>query len=217
MAEETLAPANPALDEFERYYAEKLWEWIPPIYRHEDGLAERRTSCGRWSKSSPDKPPSRGAASTAVGQRVHSHLRRLGDPLHRRAPRHAAGRQSQSPRPPRGCGADAFLPAAKRHARRHGGAHPGHHRLGRRGRRKLQAARRARHRLDPEPEPFAGPITHTPPGGTADLHADRISDVITGRSTTSRTRPTSAGCADSRDVTTFPSSTSISTGFASLR
>jgi hypothetical protein len=27
-------------DQFERYYAEKLWETIPAIYRHEDGLAE---------------------------------------------------------------------------------------------------------------------------------------------------------------------------------
>lgn len=30
-----------AEDQFERYYAEKLWEMIPAIYRHEDGLAER--------------------------------------------------------------------------------------------------------------------------------------------------------------------------------
>ncbi len=29
-----------ARDLFERYYAEKLWETIPEIYRHEDGLAE---------------------------------------------------------------------------------------------------------------------------------------------------------------------------------
>lgn len=28
-------------DQFERYYAEKLWEWIPSLYRHEDGIAER--------------------------------------------------------------------------------------------------------------------------------------------------------------------------------
>ncbi|MEM9194914.1 MAG: hypothetical protein AAGF12_37390 [Myxococcota bacterium] len=27
-------------DGFERYYAEKIWELIPPIYRHEDGIAE---------------------------------------------------------------------------------------------------------------------------------------------------------------------------------
>lgn len=28
-------------DRFERYYAEKLWEMIPPVYRHEDGIADR--------------------------------------------------------------------------------------------------------------------------------------------------------------------------------
>ena len=29
-----------AHDGFARYYAERLWDWIPDIYRHEDGLAE---------------------------------------------------------------------------------------------------------------------------------------------------------------------------------
>jgi hypothetical protein len=29
-----------ALDRFEQYYAEKLWETIPEVYRHEDGLAQ---------------------------------------------------------------------------------------------------------------------------------------------------------------------------------
>ncbi|MCB0841169.1 MAG: hypothetical protein KDD99_31085, partial [Bacteroidetes bacterium] len=29
-----------AEDRFERYFAEKLWEMIPAIYRHEDGLAD---------------------------------------------------------------------------------------------------------------------------------------------------------------------------------
>src|SRR4051812_9042862 len=29
-----------AADQFERYYTEKLWEMIPAIYRHEDGMAE---------------------------------------------------------------------------------------------------------------------------------------------------------------------------------
>jgi hypothetical protein len=28
-------------DLFARYYAEKLWEMIPPVYRHEDGIADR--------------------------------------------------------------------------------------------------------------------------------------------------------------------------------
>jgi hypothetical protein len=33
--------ANPAQDNFEQYFTEKLWEMIPGIYRHEDGLAEK--------------------------------------------------------------------------------------------------------------------------------------------------------------------------------
>ena len=31
---------NVAEDRFEIYFAEKMWEMIPAIYRHEDGLAE---------------------------------------------------------------------------------------------------------------------------------------------------------------------------------
>lgn len=31
---------TPALDEFERYYTEKIWDWILPIYRDQDGLAD---------------------------------------------------------------------------------------------------------------------------------------------------------------------------------
>jgi hypothetical protein len=30
-----------ARDEFERYYTEKIWDWIPAIYKDEDGLAAR--------------------------------------------------------------------------------------------------------------------------------------------------------------------------------
>ncbi len=32
-------PLTPARDGFERYYTEKLWDWIPPVYRDEDALA----------------------------------------------------------------------------------------------------------------------------------------------------------------------------------
>src|SRR5215472_6323239 len=30
-----------AHDAFERYYTEKIWDWIPAIYKDEDGLAAR--------------------------------------------------------------------------------------------------------------------------------------------------------------------------------
>jgi hypothetical protein len=36
----TTSSMNVAQDGFERYYAEKIWEWIPSTYRHEDGLAD---------------------------------------------------------------------------------------------------------------------------------------------------------------------------------
>ena len=39
---------------------------------------------------------------------------------------------------------------------------------------------RARHRLDPEPARFSGPLTGTPPGGTADLRMGRVGDVLDG-------------------------------------
>jgi hypothetical protein len=32
---------TPARDEFERYYTEKIWNWIPAIYKDEDGFAAR--------------------------------------------------------------------------------------------------------------------------------------------------------------------------------
>lgn len=37
---EHLDSLTPALDRFERYYTEKIWDWIPPFYRDEDGLAD---------------------------------------------------------------------------------------------------------------------------------------------------------------------------------
>src|SRR5437899_1696159 len=40
MAIPPLPVLRPAEDNFARYYAEKLWDWIPEIYRHEDGLAQ---------------------------------------------------------------------------------------------------------------------------------------------------------------------------------
>ena len=33
-------PLAPARDEFERYYTEKIWDWIPAVYKDEDGLAD---------------------------------------------------------------------------------------------------------------------------------------------------------------------------------
>jgi hypothetical protein len=35
-----VAAARPAHDDYVRHYTEKIWAWIPEIYRHEDGIAE---------------------------------------------------------------------------------------------------------------------------------------------------------------------------------
>lgn len=35
----SVAPVRTARDDFERHYAEKIWELIPEIYRHEDGIS----------------------------------------------------------------------------------------------------------------------------------------------------------------------------------
>ena len=38
---------RPADDRFAQYYAEKLWDWIPEIYRTEDGLAQNTIAAYR--------------------------------------------------------------------------------------------------------------------------------------------------------------------------
>src|SRR5919112_712592 len=34
-----MSDANPVRDGYESYYTEKLWQLVPEVYRHEDGLA----------------------------------------------------------------------------------------------------------------------------------------------------------------------------------
>src|SRR5690606_38448295 len=40
MAQVSEGPTRAAADGFERYYTEKLWEWIPEVYRDADGRAD---------------------------------------------------------------------------------------------------------------------------------------------------------------------------------
>jgi hypothetical protein len=95
MAEDSLTISNPARDKFERYYAEKLWEWIPPIYRQEDGLAEQPYAACALAEILACQAAIARRSTTGCGRRVHSNLRRLGSSLHRRTARHAAPRQRQ--------------------------------------------------------------------------------------------------------------------------
>jgi hypothetical protein len=70
------------------------------------------------------------------------------------------------------------------HACCDGGADSGHHRMGRRRGGKFQAAARTRHRLDPEPARFSGPLTRTPPGAQPICEMGEPATFSTGHSTT---------------------------------
>ncbi len=181
MTEDTLAIANPALDEFERYYAEKLWEWIPPFYRHEDGLAEqshvlralveilaceasvaRRSADRLWEDSfihtcDDWAIPYIGAL---LGTRLVGNLNRRGRRVD--VARTLFYRRRK--------GTPVVMETLIQDITGWEGAVI----------ESFKRLSRTRHRLDPEPGPFTGLITHTPPGGTVDLHVARISDIIDG-------------------------------------
>ena len=181
MAEDTLVITNPALDEFERYYAEKLWEWIPPIYLQEDGLAEephvlralveilacqaavaRRSADRLWEDAfihtcDDWAVPYIGAL---LGTRLVGNLNRRGRRVD--VARTLFYRRRK--------GTPVVMEALIQDITGWEGAVV----------ESFKRLARTRHRLDPEPGPFAGPITHTPPGGTADFHAGRISDIVDG-------------------------------------
>jgi hypothetical protein len=181
MAEDPLAIANPTLDEFERYYAEKLWEWIPPIYRHEDGLAEephvlralveilacqaavsRRSTDRLWEDAfihtcDDWAVPYIGAL---LGTRLVGNLNRRGRRVDVAKTLFYRRRK----------GTPVVMEALIQDITGWEGAVV----------ESFKRLARTRHRLDPEPDPLAGPITGTPPGGTADFRAARISDIIDG-------------------------------------
>ena len=181
MAEDILTIINPARDEFERYYAEKLWEWIPPIYRQEDGLAEqphvlralveilacqaavaRRSTDRLWDDSFIQTcddwaVPYIGAL---LGTRLLGSANRRG--------RRADVAKTVFYR--RRKGTPVVMEALIQDITGWEGAVvESFKRLG-----------RARHRLDPEPGPFAGAITQSPPGGTANLRRARVSEILDG-------------------------------------
>ena len=181
MADDILPTANPARDEFERYYAEKLWEWIPPIYRQEDALAEqphvlralveilacqaavaRRSMDRLWDDAFIESCDD--WAIPYIGALLGTRL--LGN-LNRRGRRVDVARTLFYRRRK---GTPVVMQALIQDITDWEGAVV----------ESFKRLARTRHRLDPEPGPFAGAITHTPPGGTADLHAGRISDIIDG-------------------------------------
>lgn len=174
---------RPAADGFERYYAEKLWEWIPEIYREADGqpdfagagtlralielVADQAAVIRRDIDRLWDDQQIALADDWAVAY--------IGDLLgarpvseqNRRGQRVAVARTLFYRRRK---GTPVVLEALIRDIGDLDGA-------------VIEAFRRlgrTRHRLDPAIVSLEGPVTGTPPGGTADLRSVRISDVVGG-------------------------------------
>ncbi|MCW3475297.1 hypothetical protein [Limobrevibacterium gyesilva] len=172
---------RPADDRYARYYAEKLWDWIPEIYRTEDGQAQnpgvlraiveliaeqaaiaRRSVDRLWEDAEIDTADD--WAVPYIGDLVATRLISALNLQGRRADvaktifyRRRAGTPLVLETLTRDIGRwdAAVVEAFKRLAR-------------------------TRHGLDPEPDPLRGPVTLTPPGGLADLRAARASELVDG-------------------------------------
>lgn len=183
MADVLITPTRPAADRFERYYAEKLWEWIPEVYRDRDGRPEF-----------PGNGTLRALIEIVAGQAatIRRDIDRLWDDeqialcddwavayigdllgtqpvseLNRRGQRVAVARTLFYRRRK---GTPVVIEALIRDIGDLDGAVvEGFRRLG-----------RTRHRLDPEIVGLEGPVSGTPPGGTANLRNARISDITGG-------------------------------------
>jgi hypothetical protein len=181
MAIPPLPVLRPAEDNFARYYAEKLWDWIPEIYRHEDGLAQnpgvlraiveiiaaqaaiaRRSVDQLWNDSQIDTADD--WAVPYIGDLVATRLLSALNLPGRRVDvaktvfyRRRAGTPLVIETLTRDIGRwdSAVVEGFKRLAR-------------------------TRHGFDPEPDPLRGPVTLTPPGGLADLRAARTSELVDG-------------------------------------
>ncbi|HEY5704607.1 MAG TPA: hypothetical protein VIS96_03420 [Terrimicrobiaceae bacterium] len=172
---------NPAQDGFERYYAEKIWEWIPSTYRHEDGLADppyvlraiveilarhaaiaRRTSDRLWEDQFIQTCDD--WAVPYIGNLVGT---RLVGSLSRRTRRVDVARTIFYRRRK---GTPVVMQALIQDITEWEGVVV----------ESFKRLARARYRLDPEPARFVGPLSGTPPGGTADLRIGRAADVLDG-------------------------------------
>lgn len=181
MSNGTSIPGTTAQDGFERYYAEKLWEWIPETYRHEDGLADpphvlrgivellarqaanaRRTTDRLWEDQYIEFCDD--WAVPYIGRLLGTRL--LGS-LNRRGRRVDVARTIFYRRRK---GTLVVMEALIQDITGWEGAVV----------ESFKRLARARHGLDPEPGRFAGPITGTPPGGTADLRLGRIGGILDG-------------------------------------
>ena len=180
MAEDVLTISNPARDKFERYYAEKLWMFRPFTGRKTDWRSNPMC-CARWRRFWLVRRRSRAAARTGYGKTrsfkpattgqfpTSAHCSARGSSA---APTDAGGGRTSRRRCSTGDekGTPVVMEALIQDITGWEGAVvESFKRLG-----------RARHRLDPEPWPFAGAVTHSLPGGTADLREGRISEILDG-------------------------------------
>ena len=183
MAQLTHGPTRAANDGFERYYAEKLWEWIPEVYRDADGRDDN-----------PGKGTLRALVELIADQAavIRRDVDRLWDDQQITLADDWAvpyigdllGTRPVSEQNRRG---QRVAVARTVHYRRRKGTLPVLEALirdiGDLDGAVAEAFRRlgrTRHRLDPEVPGLERLITRTPPGGTADLRSARISDIVDG-------------------------------------
>jgi len=172
---------RPADDRFAVYYAEKLWDWIPEIYRTEDGLAQnpgvlraiielvanqaaiaRRSIDRLWEDAEIDTADE--WAVPYIGDLVAARLLSALNPQGRRAD------VAKTIFYRRRAGTPLVLETLTRDIGRWDAAVV----------ETFKRLARTRHGLDPEPNPLRGPVTLTPPGGLADLRATRGGDLVNG-------------------------------------
>ena len=173
--------ARAARDDFERYYAEKIWEWIPAVYRHEDGIADepgvlralveilarqaavaRRSVDRLWEDQFIDFCDD--WAISYLGDLVGT---RLVHELNRRGRRVDVAKTLFYRRRK---GTPVVMEALIRDVTGWEGAVV----------ESFRRLARTRHRLDPEPARLAGRVTRTPPGGFADLRRVRGGELVDG-------------------------------------
>lgn len=172
-------PLTPAHDQFERYYIEKIWEWIPAFYRDEDGLATdpdvlraivkilanqaaiARRSCDRlWEDAFIELCDD--WAIPYIGDLVGT---RLVNELNRRGRRVDVARTIFYRRRK---GTPLVLERLTQDiADWEGTVVESFQRLG-----------RSRHGLDPEPMELLGPLSQTPPGGWANVRSVHAANLV---------------------------------------
>ncbi len=180
-------------DGFERYFAEKLWEMIPAIYRHEDGIAEnpgvlralvevlaeqaaflRRSQDRLWDDQFIELCDDWVVPYLAdlVGTRLVSALNRRGRRIDVAKTIYYRRRK----------GTLRVLEELISDITGWEGTVV----------ESLQRLGRSRHRLDPHPAPLAGYFSGTAPGGWADLRHPRASELVGGPGDEFHTPPTCA-------------------------